>query len=199
MQVDFSGAPEAFLDSKVAAECAGLHYRSDEDAGISRRRHGKGFAYLAPDGRALKDTKHLARIAILAIPPAWSAVWISPDANSHLAATGRDARGRKQYRYNPEFIQIRDAAKYEHVIGFARLLPKLRRQIASHMALSGLPREKVLATIARLLKTTNSRIGNETYAKENNSFGLTTLRNRHVQIRGGELKFLFKGKSGKTW
>ncbi|HXL98888.1 MAG TPA: hypothetical protein VN932_03085, partial [Rhizomicrobium sp.] len=187
-------ARDAFLDPKIAAEGAGLHYRSDDGPGVSRLRRGARFVYRAPDGKALRDKDMIARIRKLAIPPAWTDVWISPDRHSHLAATGRDARGRKQYRYNPEFIQVRDAAKYEHVIAFARQLPRLRRQIAGHMALHGLPREKVLATIVHLLMTTRSRIGNETYAKDNHSFGLTTLRNRHVQVRGAELKFLFKGK-----
>jgi DNA topoisomerase-1 len=199
LTVDFSRAPEVFVDSRTAAECAGLEYRTDDAPGISRRRHGKGFTYVGPQGGIVKDATALARIRALAIPPAWTDVWISPDKHTHLDATGKDAKGRKQYRYNPEFVRMRDAAKFEHLMAFAHLLPKLRKRVAHDMAKSGLKREKVLATIVHLLEETGSRIGNEAYARDNRSFGLTTLRNRHVRVRGDELRFLFKGKSGKTW
>jgi len=141
----------------------------------------------------------LERIRRLAIPPAWTEVWICPRANGHIQATGRDARGRKQYKYHPEFRELRESTKYEHMLEFARALPALRARLAEHMALRGLPREKVLATVVHLLETTLIRIGNDDYAKSNKSYGLTTLRNPHVKVEGTELLFQFKGKSGKTW
>ena len=193
-------AAAALANPSIAASAAGLRYVSDDDtAGISRRKSGKGFAYFAPDGALVRDKFVLSRIRALAIPPAWKAVWISPFADTHLAATGRDAKGRKQYRYNAEFVSIRDTAKYEHLIAFAEALPHLREAVAGHMGLRGGPREKVLATVVHLLETTLIRIGNEDYAKDNGSFGLTTLRNHHVRVHGSELRFLFQGKSGKTW
>ncbi|HEX3673801.1 MAG TPA: hypothetical protein VHU87_05970 [Rhizomicrobium sp.] len=192
-------AEDAFNDPKIAAHGAGLRYCSDDGPGISRRRAGKGFAYFHPDGKKLRGKADLARIAHLAIPPAWEDVWISPHADCHLAATGRDVKGRKQYRYNEEFIRVRDAAKYDHVVRFAAHLPRLRRQVYRDMALPGLTRERVLATVVHLLETTMSRIGNESYARDNRSYGLTTLHNRHVAVRGDALKFQFLGKSGKTW
>lgn len=186
-------------DPQRAASYAGLRYVSDEDTpGIARLPHGTGFSYRGYDGRPV-DKATVKRIRALAIPPAWTSVWISPFADAHLAATGRDAKGRKQYRYNPEFLQIRNTAKFGHLVAFAEALPKIRTAVTEHMAKRGMPREKAIATIISLLEQTNIRIGSEDYAKENGSFGLTTLRNKHVRVAGSELRFLFKGKSGKTW
>ncbi len=191
---------QVLLNPDFAAAAAGLRYVSDEDVvGISRARHGAGFRYLDAGGKPLRAKADIARIRALAIPPAWTAVWISPLPNAHLLATGRDAKGRKQYRYNPDFAKIRGAAKFEHVIAFAHGLPQIREKIAAHMALSGMPSEKVLATVIALLEATLIRVGNEDYARQNGSFGLTTLRNRHVQVAGSDLRFVFHGKSGKTW
>lgn len=191
---------QPLADPETAALSAGLRYVSDDETpGISRVKKGKGFAYRAADGTLVKDEKTLSRIKALVLPPAWEQVWISPSNNTHLAATGRDAKGRKQYRYNPEFVQVRDGAKYDHVLGFAAVLPKIRKTVSEHLALRGMPREKVIATIVSLLEQTLIRVGNEGYVKENGSFGLTTLRNRHVRVTGSSLHFLFHGKSGKTW
>ena len=191
---------QILAQSEYAAALAGLRYVSDEDTpGIQRRRHGKGFAYRRADGTAIGDRAFRRRVNALAIPPAWTSVWISPDPDAHLAATGRDAKGRKQYRYNPAFLQIRGLAKFNHLIAFAETLPKVRATIDEHLRLAGMPREKVLATAIALLEQTLIRVGNEDYVRQNGSFGLTTLRNRHVRVEGSELKFLFKGKSGKTW
>ncbi|HET6620131.1 MAG TPA: DNA topoisomerase IB [Dongiaceae bacterium] len=181
------------------AEKAGLEYVNDGEPGFRRRRRGKGFAYLDSNGRTLRDPYAAARIRSLAIPPAWADVWICASGNGHLQATGRDARGRKQYRYHPDFTAIRDSVKYERLVEFAKALPAMRDAIAVHMALRGLPREKVLATIAHLLDITLIRIGNDSYARDNDSYGITTLRNSHVRVAGGELRFQFKGKSGKSW
>jgi len=197
--VNFEQSEQLRADPQIAATYVGLRYVSDEETpGISRQPRGRGFTYRALGGKA-PDRATLKRIRALAIPPAWTSVWISPFADAHLAATGRDAKGRKQYRYNPEFLQIRDAAKFEHIVAFARVLPKIRKSVSEHMALRGMPREKVVATIVALLEETHIRIGNEDYVKQNGSFGLTTLRNRHVRVAGSELRFLFHGKSGKTW
>ena len=182
-----------------AAEAAGLSYVSDKDPGLSRHKRGKGFSYRHPDGRKVDAATALKRIRALAIPPAWSDVWICPRANGHLQATGRDAKGRKQYVYHPDFRDVRDSAKYEHIMTFVRLLPAVRARVAEHMAMPGLGREKVLATVVHLLETTLIRIGNDDYARQNGSYGLTTLRNRHVAVNGAELRFQFKGKGGKTW
>ena len=190
----------ALLRPDFAAVAAGLRYVSDEDTpGIRRTVRGRGFVYCDPQGRRVREEATLARIRALAIPPAWTDVWIAPNGNSHLAATGRDAKGRKQYRYSPEFVQVRDAAKFGHLAAFARVLPRLRRRVATDLARPGMPREKVLATVVALLEATLIRVGNEDYARRNGSFGLTTLRNRHVQVEGAELRFLFRGKGGKTW
>jgi DNA topoisomerase-1 len=153
---------------------------------------------LAEGGR-LTDPDQLRRIRSLAVPPAWKHVWICRRRDGHIQATGRDARGRKQYRYHPEFRQVRESTKYEHIFAFAEMLPHIRAKVAQDMALRGLPRAKVLATVVHLLETTLIRIGNADYAKHNESFGLTTLRNRHVKVEGSDLRFQFKGKSGKTW
>jgi DNA topoisomerase-1 len=187
------------LDPREAAESAGLRYVTDEAPGLRRERTADGFRYLKPDGSPVTDDATLERIRKLAVPPAYEDVWICPRANGHLQATGRDARGRKQYRYHADFREQRESTKYEHMLEFAKGLPAIRARVAEHMALRGLPREKVLATVVHLLETTLIRVGNEDYAKENKSYGLTTLRNPHVKVEGAELRFQFKGKSGKTW
>jgi DNA topoisomerase I len=187
-------------DPEIAAGAAGLRYvHAERDKGISRRRSGKRFVYRHADGKPVKDEATLARIRKLAIPPAWTDVWICPHPDGHLQATGFDARGRKQYRYNDDFRRLRETAKFEHILIFARTLPDIRGRIARDMARHGLPREKVLATVVHLLETTMVRVGNKDYAKANHSYGLTTLKNPHVAVRGGDLRFHFKGKSGKTW
>ncbi|HTH79679.1 MAG TPA: DNA topoisomerase IB [Ramlibacter sp.] len=186
-------------DAREAAEEAGLIYVSDDAAGLSRERRGDGFDYRRANGDRIDDDATIERIRKLAIPPAWTDVWICPKANGHLQATGRDARGRKQYRYHPQFREVRDSTKYEHMLEFARSLPAIRERVAKHMALGGLPREKVLATVVHLLETTLIRVGNDEYSKENKSYGLTTLRNPHVSVEGAQLKFRFRGKSGKVW
>jgi DNA topoisomerase-1 len=187
------------VDPREAAESAGLVYVSDEDRGLRREKNGDGFAYFKAGGERIADEATLERIRKLAIPPAWTDVWICPRPNGHLQATGRDARGRKQYRYHPQFREVRESTKYEHMLEFARSLPAIRAKLAEHMALRGLPREKVLATVVHLLETTLIRVGNDDYAKANKSYGLTTLRNPHVKVEGSALRFQFKGKSGKTW
>ena len=198
--VDHESESQALVvDPKDAAESAGLLYVTDERPGIERRRAGDGFNYFKPNGDPLRDDAALERIRRLAIPPAWTDVWICPKANGHLQATGRDARARKQYKYHPQFREVRESTKYEHMMEFARALPGIRAKLAEHMALRGLPREKVLATIVHLLETTLIRVGNDDYARTNKSFGLTTLRNPHVKVEGSELRFQFKGKGGKTW
>jgi DNA topoisomerase I len=181
------------------AKAAGLVYVSDERPGIARRELSGHFSYLDAAGHAVREARILNRIRQIAIPPAWTDVWIAPTPNGHIQATGRDARGRKQYCYHPEFRSARDTAKYDHILEFAAGLPKLRRQIDKDMRRHGLPQEKVLATVVHLLDTTLIRVGNADYAKSNGSFGLTTLKNRHVDIDGGSLRFEFKGKSGKIW
>jgi DNA topoisomerase I len=192
-------AGAALDDPKDAAESAGLSYVSDDDKGWRRERAGEAFRYFKANGDPVTDDAALERVRKLAIPPAWTDVWICPKASGHLQATGRDARGRKQYRYHPQFREVRESTKYEHMLEFARALPAIRAKLAEHMALRGLPREKVLATVVHLLETTLIRVGNEDYAKENKSYGLTTLRNPHVSVDGAELRFRFKGKSGKSW
>ncbi len=176
-----------------------LVFATDDDPGIRRRRRGKGFSYLAPDGTVVRDKATLMRIRSLVIPPAWSDVWISPSAETHLQATGRDAKGRKQYRYHPTFSLTRETAKFEHLLEFAEVLPRIRAATTADLARRGLPREKVLAAVVRLLETTLIRVGNETYARENRSYGLTTLRARHVAVEGTAMRFEFRGKSGKIW
>ncbi|HEY4914537.1 MAG TPA: DNA topoisomerase IB [Candidatus Dormibacteraeota bacterium] len=176
---------------------AGLVYASDDEPGIRRVRKGKGFTYFDPDGKRLTDRATLDRIRGLVIPPAWKDVWISERPRGHLQATGRDARGRKQPLYHPTWRALRDADKFSRMVGFARALPRIRRRVARDLGLPGLPREKVVATIVRLLEMTFARIGNEEYARDNGSFGLTTLRDRHVTVSGSSVRFLFKGKSGR--
>ena len=191
-------SPE-IVDPRDAAESAGLSYVSDDTPGIRRRKAGKGWSFRSPSGKPITDPKTIDRIRKLAIPPAYTDVWICPQADGHLQATGRDAKGRKQYRYHPAFREIRDSAKYEHVTAFARKLPAIRATIKDHMGRRGLPREKVLATVVHLLETTLIRVGNTDYAKQNKSYGLTTLRTPHVDVEGADLKFEFKGKSNKVW
>jgi DNA topoisomerase-1 len=181
------------------AERAGLEYVNDGEPGIRRQKRGTGFTYLDSNGKGVRDPYDLARIRSLAIPPAWTDVWICASEHGHLQATGRDAKSRKQYRYHVDFVAIRDSAKYERLIEFAKALPAVRKDIASQMSLAGLPREKVLATIVHLLDSTLIRVGNDAYARDNDSYGITTLRNSHVKVAGGELRFQFKGKSGKSW
>jgi len=184
-------------DVVESARAAGLRYVNASVAGFGRRRKGKkGFAYFGADGRALADADVIARIRSLAIPPAWEDVWICPFANGHLQATGKDARGRKQYRYHPRFREVRDRNKFEHIIDFAHALPAIRRRVEADLSLPGLPRDKVLAAVVRLLEATLIRVGNEEYAKENHSFGLTTLRQKHVDVAGAHIHFEFRGKSG---
>lgn len=178
---------------------AGLAYVSDETAGLSRRRAGKGFAYRDTRGRAVRDNKTLERIRKLAIPPAWTEVWICASENGHMQATGRDARGRKQHRYHARFRESRDAAKFDRLTDFAQKLPALRARVSRDMRKQGLPREKVLAAIVHLLDTTLIRVGNDEYAKANKSYGLTTLKDQHAQVTGDKLRFVFTGKSGKSW
>lgn len=176
---------------------AGLRYVSDETPGITRRRTGHGVVFVGLGGRPIRDAGELARIRRLAIPPAWTQVWICPQANGHIQATGRDQRGRKQYRYHEDWRATRDATKYGRLIAFGRALPRIRARVAQDLKQRGLGREKVLATIVRLLETTLIRVGNDEYARENGSYGLTTLRNRHARVRGAKVTFSFTGKSGK--
>jgi DNA topoisomerase-1 len=176
---------------------AGLIYVSDERAGFSRRKMGKHFVFFDTDGKRVRDQETIARIRRLAIPPAYRDVWICRHENGHLQATGRDARGRKQYRYHAGWRMVRDAAKYEKLAEFADKLPALRRQVNADLKLDGLPRRKVLAAVVRLLQKSLIRVGNEEYSRANGSYGLTTLRNRHVRVRGARLEFSFRGKSGK--
>ena len=183
-------------DPPAVARQVGLRYVSDDAPGIARIANGSGFRYVDADGKALRDEAALARIRSLAIPPAWTDVWISPWENGHIQATGRDARGRKQYRYHPQWRSVRDEAKYERMLGFGKALPAIRQRVDAALRLPGLPREKVLATIVYLLEATMMRVGNEEYARQNKSFGLTTLRDRHARIDGSEVEFRFRGKSG---
>jgi DNA topoisomerase-1 len=184
------------IDAEGSARAAGLRYVTDAAPGIARKRRGSGFSFLLPDGKPLRQADVLARIRKLAIPPAWERVWICPREDGHLQATGRDARGRKQYRYHARWREIRDETKYGRMAAFAKALPRIRRRVRHDLALPGLPREKVLATVVRLLETTRMRVGNQEYARENDSFGLTTLRTRQVRIRGTTMQFRFRGKSG---
>ena len=182
--------------SKASAKAAGLVYVSDKTPGITRKRRGKSFVYLDANGKTVTDPATLLRIKSLVIPPAWEDVWICSKSNGHLQVTGRDAKGRKQSRYHPDFRSVRDEAKYDKVLQFAAALPKLRRTVAKHIELPGLPREKVMAAIVRLLERTLIRIGNDTYAQENGSYGLTTIRNKHAKVNGKTIHFNFVGKSG---
>jgi DNA topoisomerase-1 len=181
------------------AEDAGLKYVNDSDRGIARRLAGKKFVYVLPSGRRVSDARTKARIKKLAIPPAWTDVWICPTASGHIQATGRDARGRKQYRYHPEWQKSRDETKYNKILAFAKALPRLRKRLRQHMRRRRLDREKVLATVVMLLELTLIRVGNKEYARANGSFGLTTLQDRHVTFSKSETRFKFRGKTGKVW
>jgi DNA topoisomerase-1 len=183
-------------DPPAAAKAAGLRYVNDNTPGIRRERVAAGFRYFDAKGEPVEDEDVLRRIKSLAVPPAWTDVWICPRENGHLQATGRDARGRKQYRYHPKWREVRDEVKYERMIKFGQALPAIRREVDRALSLPGLPRDKVLATIVYLLEHTMMRIGNEEYARTNKSFGLTTLRRRHVRIDGSDVEFRFRGKSG---
>ena len=185
------------LDPYVqTARAAGLRYVSDREPGLRRRRAGKGFVYSGPNGARVGHAATLARIRKLAIPPAWEQVWICPHADGHIQATGRDARGRKQYRYHDGFRAERDRDKYERMFELARALPGLRAACDAALRRPGLPREKVIAAVIRLLEHTLIRVGNEEYSRSNHSYGLTTLRDRHVSVRGAVMRFRFRGKSG---
>ncbi|HZR13861.1 MAG TPA: DNA topoisomerase IB, partial [Acidimicrobiia bacterium] len=175
-----------------------LTYCTDDVPGIRRRRAGRAFAYYGCDGTKIDDPDTLARIKRLAVPPAWTDVWIAPDADCHIQATGRDAKGRKQYRYHPDWTKWRDEVKYDRLLEFGEALPRMRRRLALDLALDGLPREKVLATVVHLLETTLVRVGNDEYAKANGSFGLTTLRTRHLTNDGDAVRLAFTAKSGKS-
>jgi DNA topoisomerase-1 len=185
-------------DPVESAKAAGLRYVSDSRPGIRRKRVGKHFSYIGRDDKPIRDPDELRRIKQLAIPPAWTDVWICPTPRGHIQATGRDARGRKQYRYHPRWREVRDETKYSRMIAFGQALPQLRQRIERDLALAGLPRKKLLATVVQLLETTLIRVGNTEYARENQSFGLTTMRNRHVDVAGAKLSFRFRGKSGKV-
>jgi DNA topoisomerase-1 len=189
-------AADVALDPVLAARAAHLHYVGDGKPGITRRRSGKGFAYRDPAGNAIRDKATLQRIHALAVPPAYTDIWICPDPSGHIQAVGRDARGRKQYRYHPRWRAVRDEAKYGRMLVFARVLPKLRERVDADLARPGLGRERVLAAIVRLLETTLARIGNVEYARDNKSFGLTTLRNRHAHVSGRKVALDFRGKHG---
>jgi len=185
------------IDVVAMAKQAGLRYVGDHMAGIRRKRAGRSFSYIDRNGDKVTDETTLARIRKLAIPPAWNDVWICASPHGHLQATGIDARGRKQYRYHADWRTIRDETKYNRMIAFGRALPAIRDRVRRDLAHDGLPREKILATIVRLLETTLIRIGNREYARDNASFGLTTLRNRHVAVEGSTVRFEFRAKSGK--
>lgn len=184
-------------EEEAAARQAGLDYVSDQVPGISRRRHGKGFSYKRPGGSLIRDRKERARLGALAIPPAWTEVWICPVPDGHIQATGRDDLGRKQYRYHPDWRAIRDEHKYDRMILFARALPGMRLRIEADLKKKGLPREKVLAAVVRLLEISLIRVGNAEYARQNESYGLTTMRDRHVDFSSARVRFEFRGKGGK--
>jgi DNA topoisomerase-1 len=189
--------PTVRPDPRASAELARLRYSSDRRRGITRRRAGRGFTYLDADGSAIRDPRVLDRIRRLAIPPAWTDVWICPDPAGHLQATGRDARGRKQYRYHQRWRSTRDRAKFERILAVARVLPKIRRRCDRDLARRALTRDKVLATVVRLLELTLIRVGSDEYARLNRSYGLTTMRDRHATVRGASVRFRFRGKSGQ--
>jgi DNA topoisomerase-1 len=190
-------AEDTLLGPVDAARVARLRYVSDALPGIRRKRAGKGFSYIGPHGRPLRYPADLSRIRALAIPPAWTDVWICADANGHIQATGRDAKGRKQYRYHSRWRDVRDENKYSRMLAFGRALPRIRRRVRRDLSLPGLPRQKVIAAVVRLLETTLIRVGNEEYASSNHSFGLSTMRDRHVRVNGSSIRFNFAGKSGK--
>src|SRR5438105_6010674 len=187
---------QAVKDRVASARAARLHYSTDTKPGIRRVKSGKGFRFLRPNGKPVTARTDLERIRALVIPPAWTDVWISPDPLGHLQATGHDARGRKQYRYHERWRAVRDETKYDRLIAFGQALPRLRGRIERDLKRPGLPRAKILATVVRLLETTLIRVGNEEYARQNHSFGLTTMRDRHAAVNGTTVRFHFRGKSG---
>ena len=189
--------PETITDPAESAKAAGLRYVSDDKPGITRKRQGRSFSYYSPDGERITDSEIIERIKSLGIPPAWNKVWICPNPKGHIQATGRDLKGRKQYRYHPRWREVRDETKYERMIAFGQALPEIRKRVDEDLRKHDFPREKVLATVVKLLETTLIRVGNEEYARTNKSFGLTTMRNRHVEVEGGTIRFKFRGKSGK--
>lgn len=185
------------LPPHISAKVAGLHYVNDERTpGIRRLGAARRFRYITPNGRPVKDPAQLQRIKALAIPPAWTDVWICPNADGHLQATGRDARGRKQYRYHPRWREVRDEVKYGRLIAFAQTLPRIRARVEADVRRRGLPREKVLAAVVQLLEKTLIRVGNEEYVRQNGSIGLTTMRDRHAKVHRNGVRFAFRGKSG---
>lgn len=186
---------EPITDPVQSARAAGLRYVSDSRPGIARKAAGKSFRYTMPDGKAVREAETLGRIKSLVIPPAWTDVWISTHSNGHLQATGRDVKGRKQSRYHPRWREVRDETKYERMALFAEALPVIRERVAHDLARPGLPREKVLATIVSLMEHTLIRVGNAEYARDNKSYGLTTMRNKHVEVEGSTITFTFQGKS----
>src|SRR5437764_11501816 len=198
-QIDTVATLEAGLGPAVAAKGGQLRYVHDSMPGITRHRARNGLDYRLPDGSLVRDIATLKRIRALAIPPAWTDVWICRDPNGHLQATGRDQRGRKQYRYHARWREVRDEAKYGKLLIFARVLPLIRTRVEEDLKPSGLPRERVLAAVVRLMELTLFRVGNNQYAKKNKSFGLTTLRDRHVRIDGGHIHLSFRGKSGNRY
>jgi DNA topoisomerase-1 len=188
---------ELVQESIQAAKAAELRYVSDEQPGIRRVKAGKGFKYVMPDGKPLSDPDTEIRIKAMAIPPAWTEVWICPHSNGHIQAVGRDDRGRKQYRYHARWREVRDQAKYDKMISFAQALPTIRRRTEADLAKPGLPREKVLGAVVRIMEKTLIRVGNDEYANNNDSYGLTTLQDHHAEVDGHKVSFEFKGKSGK--
>lgn len=187
---------EVPTDPLESAESAGLRYVSDKSPGIRRMRRGTAFIYVDAGGERIRGKSELARIRALAIPPAYTDVWICPTLSGHIQATGRDARGRKQYRYHPKWRAVRDETKFTRMLAFSEALPRIRERVNRHLKRSGLPKDKVLAAVVRLLECTGIRVGNDEYARHNRSFGLTTLRNKHVAVNGAKLRFEFRGKSG---
>lgn len=196
-RLDIENSAATFPDPKSSAQSVGLRYVNDQRPGIRRLKVRGSFRYVRPGNRPVVDPEELLRIKSLVIPPAWTDVWICPDPRGHLQARGRDAKGRKQYRYHPRWREVRDQSKYNRMIAFAKVLPKIRRRVQRDLGLRGLPRNKVLATVVRLLEVSLIRVGNQEYARTNRSFGLTTLQDRHVRVNGSTLAFHFRGKSGK--
>ncbi len=188
--------PRDATEHTNSAKAAGLKYVTEASPGITRKRAGKGFFYLDPEGRRITDRDVIARIKGLVIPPAWTEVWICPRGDGHIQATGRDAKRRKQYRYHSKYRAIRDETKFERILEFSKVLPRMRKQVERDLSRSGLPRQKVLAAVLRLLEATLIRVGNDEYARDNQSYGLTTLKESHADVQGWKVKFAFRGKSG---
>ncbi|HVZ29117.1 MAG TPA: DNA topoisomerase IB [Asticcacaulis sp.] len=197
--ISFDIASPDIRDFKAQARASGLRYVSDLKPGFTRRRYGKAFVFFDTDGQRIRDEAEIIRIRKLAIPPAYKNVWICPYPNGHIQATAFDAKGRKQYRYHTDWRAVRDSAKFNHMLAFGEALPLIRQSVRTHMTQRGLTREKVLATVVALLEKTLIRVGNDEYARANQSYGLTTLRDEHVEISGETIRFRFKGKSGKEW